>query len=166
MNMEGVRNNSGQNLGIAALVTGIITLVIAVIPCMGVIAFIPGIIAVILAAIGLTQAQKDDSPRGVILAGLIIAVVATLVSFSQWFAAGKIAKNLSDGKWTEKIENIVDEVEQNVIKDIEDANVSIKVENGDEKVEINIGTGKSEKETILEELESGKNPNDSVPDPK
>ena len=44
--MEEVKTNSGQNLGIAALITGIITFVLAVIPCVGIIAIIPGIIAI------------------------------------------------------------------------------------------------------------------------
>ena len=44
--MEEVKNNTGQNLGIAALITAIITFVLAVIPCVGLIAIIPGIIAI------------------------------------------------------------------------------------------------------------------------
>ena len=44
--MEEVKNNSGQNLGIAALITAVITFVLAVIPCVGLIAIIPGIIAI------------------------------------------------------------------------------------------------------------------------
>ncbi len=47
--MEETKNNSGQNLGIAALITAIITFVLAVIPCVGLIAIIPGIIAIVLA---------------------------------------------------------------------------------------------------------------------
>lgn len=151
--MEEAKNNSGQNLGIAALITGIITFVMAVIPCVGMIAIIPGIITIVLAAIGLSQAQKSDSPRGVIIAGLIIGIVATLISFSQYFVAGKFARNFESDKWPERIEDIVKDVQDNVIRDLEDASVSIKVEDGDEKVEINVGTNKSDKKKTLEELE-------------
>jgi hypothetical protein len=157
--MEEATNNSGQNLGIAALITAIITFVLAVIPCVGLIAIIPGIIAIVLASIGLSQAQRNDSPRGVILAGLIIAIVASLISFSQYFVAGKFADQIKNDKWSNKIEEIVNDVQDNVVRDLEDANVSIKVEDGDEKVEINIGTGKSDKEKTLEDLEKG---NDSI----
>jgi len=157
--MEEAKNNSGQNLGIAALVTAIITFVLAVIPCVGMVAIIPGIIAIVLAAIGLNQAQRDDSPKGVILAGLIIGVVATMISFSQYFVAGKFADQIKNDKWSNKIEEIVNDVQDNVVRDLEDANVSIKVDDGDEKVEINIGTGKSDKEKTLEDLEKG---NDSI----
>lgn len=157
--MEEAKNNSGQNLGIAALITAIITFVLAVIPCVGLIAIIPGIIAIVLAAVGLNQAQRNDSPRGVILAGLIIAVIATMISFSQYFVAGKLTEKIKSDNWTEKVEEIVNDVQDNVVRDLEDANVSIKVEDGDEKVEINVGTGKSDKEKTLEDLEKG---NDSI----
>lgn len=157
--MEEAKNNSGQNLGIAALITAIITFVLAVIPCVGLIAIIPGIIAIVLAAVGLNQAQRNDSPRGVILAGLIIGVIATMISFSQYFVAGKLTEKIKSDNWTEKVEEIVNDVQDNVVRDLEDANVSIKVEDGDEKVEINVGTGKSDKEKTLEDLEKG---NDTV----
>ena len=80
--MEEVKNNTGQNLGIAALITAIITFVLAVIPCVGLIAIIPGIIAIILASVGLSQASKNNSPRGVMVASLIIGIIASMISIS------------------------------------------------------------------------------------
>jgi hypothetical protein len=153
--MEEAKNSSGQNLGIAALITAIITFVLAVIPCVGLIAIIPGIIAIVLASVGLSQAQRDNSPRGVILAGLIIGVVASLISFSQYFVAGKFTKEFESGKWSNKVEEIVNDVQDNVVKDLEDANISIKVQDGNEKVEINVSTDKNKKEKTLEDLEKG-----------
>jgi len=151
--MEEVANKSGQNLGIAALITAIITFVLAVIPCVGFIAVIPGIIAIVLASVGLSQASRTDSPRGILIAGLVIAIVASMISFSQIFFAGKIFDKAD--KWPGKIEEIVNEVHNDVIKDLEDANINIKIENGDEKVEITTGSNKEEKERKLEELEKG-----------
>lgn len=149
--MEETTKNTGQNLGIAALITAIVTFVIAVIPCIGLIAIIPGIIAIVLASVGLSNAAKSDSPRGILLAGLIIAIVASLISFSQVFVVGKIAEKAEN--WPESIEKIVNEVQDDVLKDLEDANVSIRIENGDEKIEINAGAEKVEREKTLEELE-------------
>ena len=144
---------SGQNLGIAALITAIITFVLAVIPCVGLIAIIPGIIAIVLASVGLSQAAKNNSPRGVIVAGLIIAIIASLISFSQVFVAGKIFKDAD--KWPKSIENIVNDVQDNVMKDLEDANISIKVESNGDTVEINTKSGKKDREQTLEDLEKG-----------
>jgi phosphate/sulfate permease len=149
--MEDVKNNSGQNLGIAALITAIITFVLAVIPCVGLIAVIPGIIAIILASVGLSQASRSNAPKGILIASLIIGVIASLISVSQVFVATRIAKNAD--KWPNEIQNIVKEVQDDVVKDLEDANISIKIESNGEKVEINATTQNKEREKKLEELE-------------
>ncbi len=153
--MEEVKNNTGQNLGIAALITAIITFVLAVIPCVGLIAIIPGIIAVVLAAVGLSQASRNNSPRGVLIAGLIIAIIASMISVSQIFVAGKIAQKA--GQWPNNFHNIIRDVQDNVTKEIEDANVSIKVESNGDKVEINASSNKKDQEKTLENLEGGNN---------
>ena len=159
--MEEVKNNSGQNLGIAALITAIITFVLAVIPCVGLIAIIPGIIAIILASVGLSQANRNNSPHGVLIAGLIIAVIASLISLSQVFVAGKIVKTAD--KFPGNIQNIINDVQDNVLKDLEDRKISIKVESNGEKVEINAGSDKKDKEQKLEDFEVGNTPkNDTV----
>ena len=151
--MEDVPNKSGSNLGIAALITAIVTFVLAVIPCVGIIAIIPGIIAIVLASVGLSQSARNDSPRGILIAGLIIGIIASLISVSQVFVATKIAKN--SGSWPGDIQNIINDVQDNVVKDLEDANISIKVESNGEKVEINTGADKKEREQTLEDLEGG-----------
>ena len=151
--MEDVKNNSGQNLGIAALITAIITFVLSVIPCVGLIAIIPGIIAIILASVGLSQAARDKAPRGVLLAGLIIGIIASLISLSQVFVAGRLAQKAD--KWPGDIQNIINDVQENVIRDLEDANISIKVESDGEILEINTGDNKEDLERTLEDLEGG-----------
>jgi len=151
--MEDVPNKTGSNLGIAALITGIVTFVLAVIPCVGLIAIIPGIIAIVLASVGLSQSARNGSPRGILIAGLIIGIIASLISVSQVFVATKIAKH--SGSWPGDIQNIINDVQDNVVKDLEDANISIKVESNGEKVEINTGSDKKEREQTLESLEGG-----------
>lgn len=147
--MEESRNNSSQNLGIAALITAIITFVLAVIPCVGLIAIIPGIIAIILASVGLSQASRSNSPKGLLIAGLIIAIIATLISISQIFIAGKIA-NKAD-KWPEGIQNIINDVQDNVMKDLENSDVNIKIENNGETIQIN--KNRRDQVKVLEGLE-------------
>lgn len=151
--MEEVKNSTGQSLGIAALITAVITFVLAVIPCVGLIAIIPGIIAIVLATVGLSQASRNESPRGVLLAGLIIGIVASMISLSQIFVAGKIARRAD--KWPNNIHNIINDVQDNVTKELQDANVSIKVESNGNKVEINTNANKKDQEKKLEDLEGG-----------
>jgi hypothetical protein len=151
--MEDVPNNRGSNLGIAALITAIITFVLAVIPCVGIIAIIPGIIAIVLASVGLSQSARNGSPRGVLIAGLIIGIIASMISVSQVFVASRIAKHTD--KWPGDIQNIINDVQDNVVKDLEDANISIKVESNGDKVEINTNSDKKDREQKLEDLEGG-----------
>jgi phosphate/sulfate permease len=161
--MEESKTNSGQNLGIAALITGIITFVLAVIPCVGMIAIIPGIIAIVLASVGLSQATRQNSPKGILIAGLIIGIIAVMISFSQFFVAGKIVRHAD--KWPNEIHNVINDVKDNVLKDLEDANVSIKIESNGDTVNINARTStkKKELEQKLEDLESGnKKKNDTI----
>lgn len=158
--MEEVRNNSAQNLGIAALITAIITFVLSVIPCVGLIAIIPGIIAIILASVGLSQASRNNAPKGVLIAALIIAILASMISISQVFVAGKIAK--SADKWPNEIQNVINDVQDNVIKEMEDNNVNIKIESNGETVEINASSLKKDKEQKLEDLEAGSTQKDDT----
>ncbi len=143
---------AGQNLGIAALITAIVTFVLAVIPCVGLIAIIPAIIAIVLSAVGLSQASRSDAPKGVIVAALVIGIVAFMISVSQIFVAGKIGDKF-DKEWGGKIENVVNDVQENVLEGLEDANVNIKVESGDEKIEISTGVNKKDRVKELEDLE-------------
>ncbi|MGA1978039.1 MAG: DUF4190 domain-containing protein [Bacteroidales bacterium] len=160
--MEEVKNNTGQNLGIAALITAIVTFVIAVIPCVGLVAIIPGIIAIVLASVGLSQASRNDSPRGMLVAGLVVGIIASMISLSQIFVAGKVARKAE--KWPNRLENIVNGVQENVVKDIKDANISIKVDSSGNKVEITTSINKKSRVELLEELEKGKkSANDTVP---
>ncbi|HZL76423.1 MAG TPA: hypothetical protein VFB97_01865 [Bacteroidales bacterium] len=153
--MEEVKNNSGQNLGIAALITAILTFVLAVIPCVGLIAVIPGIITIVLGSVAISQANRNNSPHGVALAGLIIGIIAIMIAFSQIFVARKIAHKAD--KWPKQFENIMNDVQDNVVKDLEDANVSIKVENNGDTIRIVTSPDKRNKEQTLEDLEKGNN---------
>jgi uncharacterized protein (DUF3084 family) len=148
--MEEVRKNSGQTLAIVALVTAIVTFLMAVVPCIGVIAIVPGIIAVVVASIGLSHARRRNEPTGVLTAGLIIGIVASPISFSQIFIAGKLAKR-ADHQFPE-IQNIINDVKNDIMKDLEDSDIHIKIESGDDKIEINT-EGKSNKDENLKRLQ-------------
>ena len=160
--MEEYKSNSAQNLGIAALITGIITFVLAVIPCVGIIAIIPGIITIVLASVGLSQASRNNSPKGVQVAGLVIGIVAVVISLSQIFVGARLASN--SGKWPEEIRNAIDEVKSDVLKDIKDNNVNIRINSNGDSVEINVRTKVNEDRVRqLEDLESGNSEkNDTV----
>lgn len=80
--MENTTNqqNSGQGFAIAGLVTGIIALLIAIIPCVGIIAIVLGIVAVIFGAIAFSKATSDNSPKGMSIAGLTLGAVSIFLA--------------------------------------------------------------------------------------
>ncbi|MBO7522726.1 MAG: hypothetical protein J6T30_02610 [Bacteroidales bacterium] len=84
---------SSNSMGLVAFIIAIVAFVMAIIPCVGIIAIIPCIIAIVIAAIGLPQANRTDSPRGMLISGLIIGIVALFISMTQIFIITKLVEN-------------------------------------------------------------------------
>ena len=148
--MEENTRNGGHGLGVAALVLGILSFVVAFIPCVGFFALFTALIAIVLGAIGLSQASRDNSPKGLMLAGLIIGVIALFISIAQVV----IIAGLSDkaGFLEEKIEEVIDEFGDGVLNEFEDGTFSITIDDGEDKIEIKSSV-KKELRDRLDELE-------------
>ncbi len=162
--MEENKKTSAHAIGTAALITGIITFVLAVIPCVGIIAIIPGIITIVLAVIGLTQASRDNAPLTLLISSLVIGVVAFLISFSQIFVTTRLARHTD--KFPREIREAIKDFQDDLIKDLEESKVNIRIESNGEVVEIKAGTEDKEiKLKQLEELEkTDKTKTDSLPE--
>jgi len=153
--MEEKRSSSGSALGTAALITGVITFVLAVIPCIGVLAIVPGIVTIVLAAVALSQASRDRAPQGLIIGAFVIGILAFLISTSQLFIARNLGRNadrLIPSDIRKALEEVKEDISKVVLKDLEDAKINIKIESGDEKIEIN-ATGTAKKDKLIEQLE-------------
>ena len=149
--MEENTRNSGQGLGVAALIMGIISFVVAFIPCVGLLAMFTAIIAIVLGAIGMSQASRDNSPKGLMLGGLIIGVFALFISIAQIVVVAGLSNKA--GFIEEKIEEIVDEIGEGIMGEFDNGDFTITIEDGDDKVEIKSSVRKSELIDKLEELE-------------
>ena len=68
---------TGNGFGVAALVLGIIAIVLAFIPVIGVVAFVLGGLALILGIVGVTRKGR---PRGMSIAGLVLGLVSLIVA--------------------------------------------------------------------------------------
>jgi hypothetical protein len=152
--MEQNTNRQANNIGVAALVTGIITFVMAVIPCIGALAIIPGIVTIVLALIGLNRAYEQG--RGMVIAGLIIGIVASMISLSQWAFLGKAVQNKN--LWPNEIRKAIEEVKTEISNEFDEGNFSIKIQSGDEVVEIKSSVDMKNLEEKLEQLEESRNP--------
>jgi hypothetical protein len=69
----------GLNMGVAALVLGIVSLVIGLIPFCGTWALIPAIVGLILGIIDSIKKKKAGEPRGKAIAGTICSILAIVV---------------------------------------------------------------------------------------
>lgn len=134
--------NSSQGLGIAGLVLGIIALIISFIPCLGMWALVPGVVAITLSAIGYSQANKVNAPKGIIIAALVISILGTAIAGWQLHMLKSVApsiekfgkefqealeEELDEGdmeeleRAMEKLEGEIEEVTEEALEDVSDA---------------------------------------------
>lgn len=83
-------------MGVAALVLGIISLIIGFIPLCGVIAFVPAIIGIILGIVEIVKKSKASEPKGMGIAGLILSSIAVIVIIWWIFIAGGVISSTAD----------------------------------------------------------------------
>ena len=140
--------SSGTGMGVGALVTAIIAFLLAVIPCVGLVAVIPAVIAIVLAIIGLSRPQVN---QGMLVGGLVVGIIALMISASQIFVLGKIAEK--SGSWATNIEKVIRNVADDIEDEFGDQEVTIKINKDDETVEIKSSGKRGDLEERLEELE-------------
>jgi hypothetical protein len=146
--MEEEMTNKQPGMGVGALVTAIIAFLLAVVPCIGIVAIIPAVVAIVLAIIGLS---RSGNGQGMLVGGLVVAIIALMISLSQSFVIGKIADK--SGSWATNIEEVVRDVTDDLEKEFGDKEVTIRINNDDETVEIKASTKTDELKDKLEELE-------------
>ncbi len=146
--MEEEKTSNQSGVGVGALVTAIIAFLLAVVPCIGLIAIIPAVVAIVLAIIGLSRANNN---QGMLVGGLVVAIIALMISVSQSFVLGKIVDK--SGNWATDIEKVVKEVTDDLEKEFGDNEVTIRINNNDETVEIKASAKKDQMKDRLEELE-------------
>ncbi len=92
-------------MGVASLVLGIISAIIAFIPFCGTWAIIPALVGLILGIIDWVKKKKAGEPKGKAIAGTICSVVAIVIICVWWILAGaaarKVGKELENTDWNE-----------------------------------------------------------------
>jgi len=146
--MEEVKSNNQSGLGVGALVTAIVAFLLAVVPCLGLIAIIPAVIALVLAIIGLSRPNNN---QGMLIGGLVVAIIALMISVSQSIVIGKIANK--SGSWGTDIEKVIRDVTKDLEREFGDKEVTIRINDGEETVEIKASAKKDEMKDRLQELE-------------
>ena len=83
-------------MGIAALVLGILSVVICWIPCVNYFAFIPAVIGLILGIVDTVQKSKKGEKKGISIAGIVLTAVAIVVIALWTLVFNKAAKDAAN----------------------------------------------------------------------
>jgi hypothetical protein len=81
--MEEHKSTAGQGLGIAGLVMGITAIPMGIFPCTFYIGIIFGIIGIVLSLVALSQANRGNGPKNLIISALVCSIVG-LTFASVW----------------------------------------------------------------------------------
>ncbi|MRR20906.1 hypothetical protein EG827_12045 [bacterium] len=146
--MEEEKTGKQSGVGVGALVTAIIAFLLAVIPCIGLVAIIPAVIAIVLAIIGLSRPQGN---QGMLVGGLVVGIIALMISVSQSVVLGKIANK--SGSWATDIEKVIKDVTDDLEQEFGDNEVTIRINSNNDSVEIKASTKKGDLQDRLQELE-------------
>lgn len=98
-------------MGIAALVLGIVSIIIAFVPFCGIIAFLPALVGLILGIIDLVIKNKQNQNKGTSIAGVILSSIA-IVIMVFWFFVFGMALNSDDLQ--REFKNFNDEIQQEI----------------------------------------------------
>jgi hypothetical protein len=120
--VEQSRTNTGQGLGIAGLVLGILSIPLAIMGCTMFIALLFGGVGIVLSAIGFSQAKQSNQARGLPLSGLVVSIIGTSIALLWFLAIGSIFQETFEDKSffdrLENLENLGEEIEREVEEDM------------------------------------------------
>ena len=111
---ETTNTKNGRGMGVAALVLGIIAAILSFVPCVNIFAVLPGLLSIIFGGVGMSQAKKAGTPRGLPTAGLILGILSIVISITVYFVVAANAKS--------QIDKVLENSEYNdALKELEDA---------------------------------------------
>lgn len=73
-------STEGQLAGVVGIVFGIISLIVAFIPCIGIIALFPGLLAIVFSITSIVQASRGNGSRGLGIAALLVSLLSILIA--------------------------------------------------------------------------------------
>ncbi len=90
---------------VAALVLGIVSLVLSLVPCLGAYALLVAVPGIVFSCIGFSKAKRTGEKSGFATAGLVMSIIALAISLFQAKAASDTADALDDvGKALEEMD--------------------------------------------------------------
>lgn len=74
------KSTEGQVTGIIGIVMGVISLIVAFIPCVGIVAFVPGGIAIVFSIISIVQANRGNGAKALGIVSLVVSSIAVIIA--------------------------------------------------------------------------------------
>ena len=81
-------------MGVAALILGIISIIIGFIPLCGAVAYLPALIGLILGIVDTVKKSKTGEKKGVSIAGIILSALAIIIISAWIFLFGAAISNM------------------------------------------------------------------------
>lgn len=96
-------------MGIAALILGIISIIVGFIPLCGAIAFVPALIGLILGIVDTVQKSKKGEKKGISIAGIILSSIAIVIISVYLFLFGNAVSNIDQNELQDAIRASLEE---------------------------------------------------------
>lgn len=88
-------STKGKGLGVAGMVIGIVAVIWAIIPLLGAGAWWLAVVGLVLSVVGFVMAKNGNNPnKGMMMAGIILGIVATALSFYRVYQVTQAVKAL------------------------------------------------------------------------
>lgn len=88
-------SSKGKGLGVAGMVIGIVAVIWAIIPLLGAGAWWLAVVGLVLSIVGFVMAKNGNNPnKGMMMAGIILGIVATVLSFYRVYQVTQAVKAL------------------------------------------------------------------------
>lgn len=111
MEQSNAPSTKGKGLGMAAMIIGIVALVLSIIPLLGMIAVYLGGPGLLMAIIAFFMAKSGNNPKkGAIITAIILNLVAVSIAVWQIYS---VAHALSDG--AHNLQNMLDTMKMDTI---------------------------------------------------
>ncbi len=125
--VEQNRTKTGEGLGIAGLVLGILSIPLAIMGCTMFIALLFGGVGIVLSAIGFSQAKQSNQAKGLPLSGLVVSIIGTFIALLWFLFIGSIFQETFEDKgFFDRLENLGEDIEREVEQDMTDKEEDMK----------------------------------------
>ncbi len=122
-------STEGQVMGIIGIVLGVISLIVAFIPCVGVVAFLPGGLAIIFSIISIVQASRGNGAKNLGIASFVISSLAIIIA-AAWliiFSGVSVITN-NAMKDPDLFEQIGKDIKDAFDDEVDDERSSVKID--------------------------------------